>query len=213
MRQILFKRGVLITLLALWCVILSAGATLAESRGQSSTIQTSAAKDVDLEIKLYLLVASNAAGESAKLPPQLEAVVRQLRSVLPLTHYRWAATFMNRVNNGSSSNIKGIAGPLLGTTAPTSGTPSFYDLMMNKVSLSTDANGQELVRIVLHFGARLPIMTGGGGPNTVPTINYESTGISTTVNIKENEPVVVGTMSLGATNDMLVLVVSVKRIA
>jgi hypothetical protein len=69
----------------------------------------------------------------------------------------------------------------------------------------------------MHFGARLPIMAGSSASSSSSsgsqTVNYEGTGISTTLSIPENEPVVVGTMSLGPTNEMLVLVVSVKRIS
>jgi hypothetical protein len=218
MSLIEFKRRMFISLLALCCVLSMAGAALAEGRSQSATASTSTSavkdvdKDVDVEIKLFLLVASNAAGETAKPPAQLDAALRQLNSSVPFKSYRWAGTFVSRVNNGSSSSTKGVAGPLLGTTLPTSGTPSFYDLILNNVSLTMGAGGQELVRLNLQFGARLPVVSGGGGANSAPTVNYEATGVRTTVSIRESEPVVIGTMSLGASNEMLVLVVVAKKI-
>jgi hypothetical protein len=214
MSLIEFKRGVFVALLALCCVLSMPGLALAEGQSQSATASTStsAGKDVDVEIKLFLLVASSAAGEAAKPPAQLEKALRQLSASVPFNSYRWAGTFISRVSNGSGSTTKGIAGPLLGTTPPTSGTPSFYELLLNNVSLTTGAGDQELVRLNLRFGARLPVTVGGGGANSAPLINYEATGVNTTVNIRESEPVVVGTMSLGASNEMLVLVVVAKRV-
>jgi hypothetical protein len=206
-----FKRRMFICTLALCFVLTSAGAALAQ--GQSSTSSLSSAErkgDVDLEVQLHLLLASNTAGEGAKLPAKFDAVVKQLSSTLPYSHYRWASTFLNRVNIKGNSSIKGIAGPLLATTAPSSATPSFYDLMIGNVGLTTGTAGQELIRFNLRFGARLPVVVGGGA--AAPTVNYESTGIDTLISVRENEPVVVGTMSLGPSNETLVLVVSVKKI-
>ncbi|HEV2916040.1 MAG TPA: hypothetical protein VGX92_22360 [Pyrinomonadaceae bacterium] len=208
-----FKRELFICALLL-CSVLSgtsmAQATKGISTGSASNDDLKAA--VDLEIQLHLLVASNAAGEGAKLPAALDATSRQLRSALPFTNYRWAATYINRVSNGAASSIRGIAGPLLGTTSQSSQTPSFYDMQLNDVMLTSDARGVEVVQLRIHFGARLPIVAGPGSGTTGPLINYESTGISTFVRIKENEPVVIGTMSLGPSNEMLVLVVTAKKL-
>jgi hypothetical protein len=211
MSLIRFKRRMFVPLFALCCVLLMSGVVLAEGQNQAATTSAAAAKDVDLEIKLYLLVGSNGGGDAAKPPALLDRAVRQLNSSLPFSSYRWAGTFISRVSNGTSSSTKGLAGPLLGTTPPTSGTPSFYDLLLNNVSLTTGAGGQELVRLTLQYGARLPVAVGGGA-NVPAAINYEGTGVRTTVSIREDEPVVVGTMSLGASNEMLVLVVVARRI-
>ena len=209
-----FKQVVFICSIMLCCVLASASLAQAQGQGQTSTASTTR-EDVDLEVKLELIVASNSAGEGAKLPPQLDATIKQLRASLPYSHYRWAATFINRVNNGADSTTKGIAGPLLGTTPPTSSVPSFYDLVLSDVSLASSGTRQALVHFRMHFGARLPIVVGssGAGSGSSQSVNYEGTGISTTLSIRENEPVVVGTMSLGPSNEMLVLVVSVKRIS
>lgn len=215
MSLIEIKRRAFVTLLALCCLLLTTGAVLAEGQDQAASPSTSAPalKDIDLEIRLYLVVASNAGGETAKPPAQVETALRQLSSSLPFNSYRWAGTFINRVSNGSSSSIRGVAGPLLGTTPPSSGTPSFYDLQLSNVSLRAGAAGQSLVRISLHFGARLPVTVGGGGQSAQPTVNYEGTGVNTTVSVRENEPVVVGTMSMGAANETLVLVVAARRVS
>jgi hypothetical protein len=103
----------------------------------------------------------------------------------------------------------------LGTTPPTSSIPSFYDLLLTDVTLVSSGTQQGLVHFRIHFGARLPIVVGSssGSSGSSQAVNYEGTGISTSLSIRENEPVVVGTMSLGPSNEMLVLIVSVKRIS
>lgn len=209
----LFKQGVIVTSLVLCCLLTSASTASAQGQLQASTASATRSEDVDLEVQLQLIVASNGAGEGAKLPPQFDATVRQLRNSLPFNNYRWAATFISRVSNGANSSTKGIAGPLLGTTPANSGTPSFYELQLTDVNLVAGGTGQALVHFRLHFGARLPVIAGSNTSNSPAAINYEGTGISTALSIKENEPVVVGTMSLGPSNEMLVLVISVKRIS
>jgi hypothetical protein len=202
------------------CLVLTIeGLARAQDSGQTTTATSSSTarkEEVDLEIQLHLLVASNGAGgEAAKLPAMFEPAVRQLRSSLPYSNYRWAATFINRVSNGTSSSNRGVAGPLLGTTPPTSVTPSFYDWMLTDVRLVSGLNAAQLVRLRLHFGARLPLRMGAAdsaSSNAVPVISYESTGIDTTISIRENEPMVIGTMSSGPSNEMLVLVISAKKL-
>ncbi|HEY6186830.1 MAG TPA: hypothetical protein VIW80_04065 [Pyrinomonadaceae bacterium] len=213
MRQSQFKHGVLICLLMLCSLLTGASVASAQRQEQTSTTSTTLNEDVDLEVQLQLVVASNGAGEGAKLSPQLEAAIRPLRTTLPYSNYRWAATFINRVTNGAHTITKGIAGPLLGTTPPTSSVPSFYEVSFTDVILAPSGTRPQLVHFKLHFGARLPVMVGGGGSNTAQAVNYENTGITTSLSIPENQPVIVGTMNLGASNDMLVLVISVKKIS
>lgn len=213
MRQSQFKHGVFICLLMLCSLLNGASVASAQRQEQTSATSTTRNEDVDLEVQLQLIVASNGAGEGAKLSPQLEATIRQLRTSLPYSNYRWAATFINRVSNGSHTTTRGIAGPLLGTTPPTSSVPSFYELAFTDMMLVSSGTRPQLVHFKLHFGARLPVMAGGGGSNSPQAVSYENTGITTSLSIPENEPVIVGTMNLGASNEMLVLVISVRKIS
>ena len=50
------------------------------------------------------------------------------------------------------------------------------------------------------FGARVPIQVSGAiaaNGAVAPTINYEPTGVSTDVSMREGEPVIVGTLNIG----------------
>ena len=56
------------------------------------------------------------------------------------------------------------------------------------------------------------MMASPDGPMlSVPTINYEPTGVSTDVSMREGEPVIVGTLNIGPSGDAIILVVSAKR--
>lgn len=63
--------------------------------------------------------------------------------------------------------------------------------------------------------SRVPVQTGATVASTgnfpVPLINYEPTGLHTDISLNEGEPVVVGTLNVGPSGDVLVVVISVKR--
>jgi hypothetical protein len=65
-----------------------------------------------------------------------------------------------------------------------------------------------------NFGARIPIQTPGAiaaNGTVAPTVNYEPTGVSTDISMRESEPVIVGTLNIGPSGDAIILVVSAKR--
>jgi hypothetical protein len=171
--------------------------------------------ETNLDTQLYLLVATNQSVEDTKLPAALEPLVKQLRPSLPFKNYRLAATLINRVKNNGRLNLKWIGGPLGVSTAPTI-NPSFNEFKVVGVKLVTDAAGQMIVRMEgFSFGARIPIQTGAAtlasNVAAAPTVNYESTGLSTDISMREGEPVVVGTLHVGPSGDAIILVMSAKR--
>ena len=171
--------------------------------------------EVNLDTQLYLVIATNQQVDDAKLPTNLEPVVKQLRAALPFRNYRLAATLINRVKNEGRLNLQWVAGPLLGSAAASVQTPSFNEFRVNQVKLTTDANGRDLVRMDgFRFGARIPIQTGttvASNSPSAPIINYENTGLNTDISMREGEPVVVGTLNLGPSGDAIILVMTAKR--
>ena len=145
-------------------------------------------------------------------PPPFDSLVKHLRPSLPFKNYRLAATLINRVKNNGRLNLKWVGGPLGVSNAP-SMNPSFNEFKILGVKLATDASGQSVVRMEgFNFGARIPIQTGlvaSNGPP--PSINYEATGLSTDISMREGEPVVVGTLNVGPSGDAIILVMSAKR--
>jgi hypothetical protein len=200
---------------------------LAQSSDQAS--QTERKDDeTNLDTQLYLLIATNQAVYDAKLPAALDPVMKQLRAALPFKNYRLAATLINRVNNGGSLNLKWVGGPLRGpqpgslagvvdlaTGAVSASTPSFNEFRVNRVRISRDAEGQQVVRMEgFGFGARIPIQTASAVASNAPAapiFNYEPTGLNTDISMREGEPVLVGTLNVGPSGDAIILVMSAKR--
>lgn len=171
--------------------------------------------EINLDTQLYLLIATNQEVDDAKLPSNLEPVVKQLRASLPFKNYRLAATLINRVKNHGRLNLQWVGGPLLASAAASAQTPSFNEFKVNQVKLITDANGRDVVRMDgFRFGARIPIQTGtaiaSNGP-AAPILNYENTGLNTDISMHEGEPVIVGTLNVGPSGDAIILVMTARR--
>ncbi|MGH9901732.1 MAG: hypothetical protein ACRD68_07970, partial [Pyrinomonadaceae bacterium] len=137
----------LVCALSLGGVLANPSDVLSFQQAGAAPVASSAARaleDVDLEVQLQLLIATNAEGAGAKLPAHLDATVKQLRSTLQLANYRMGATFLHRVRNGRGLDVKGTGSVLPVTPAANNPyTPSFYNFVMSPVELKIDGAGQE----------------------------------------------------------------------
>jgi hypothetical protein len=170
----------------------------------------------NLDTQLYLIVGTNQDVEDARLPASLEPVVRQLRASLPFKNYRLAATLINRVKNEGRLELNWIGAPPASPLAAASNvTPSFSRFSIRQVKLVRNAENQTIVQMVgFNFGARIPIQTTpslAANGAIAPAFNYEPTGLSTDISMREGEPVIVGTLNVGPSGDAIILVVSAKR--
>jgi hypothetical protein len=212
MRKILFT----ITLATILFTGLSAAQQQVMAQGNEPLeVKAKQEDQTNLDTQLYLLVATNSAVDDAKPPVALDAVIKQLRATLPFKNYRVSATLINRVKSDGRLNLKWIGGPVIGSAASTTQTPSFNDFRVNNVKLVRDADGGYIVRMEgFGFGARIPIITGStvasNGP-AGPIINYENTGLNTDISMREGEPVIVGTLNVGPSGEAIILVMSAKR--
>jgi hypothetical protein len=215
MDGIRIHRIALVVLLTCCAILLLPAASQAQADNASAA--TARESNVDLECQLHLLVASNAAGESAKLSAPLEAIARELRPLLPFANYRLGATFLGRVKNGRPLSVKGVGRTLLVTPAlESSVNPTFYEISAGMVSLKTDAGGREVIQMSpFRFGLRIPLQTSmvrsSDNSESSSGVLYEPVGITTDVTMHEGEPVVVGTLDAGRPNETLVLVLVAKR--
>jgi hypothetical protein len=134
---------------------------------------------------------------------------------LPFKNYRLAATLINRVKNEGRLDLTWIGGPFATAGAATSQTPSFSQFKVQTVRLVRNKDGEQIVQMQrFNFGARFPIQTIGAvaaNGAIAPAFNYESTGLSTDISMREAEPVIVGTLNVGPSGDAIILVVSAKR--
>jgi hypothetical protein len=169
-----------------------------------------------IEVQLHLLIASKSAdGEGEKLPTSLDPIIRQLRATFTFKSYRLAATLLNRVKNNGKLSLRWVGGQLLPqSSAATNSTPGFNEFRVNNVRLVQDEEGHDAIEMLdFNFGARIPIQISSiaSNGNTAPVIQYENTGISTDITVREGEPTVVGTLNVGPSGDALIIVVSARR--
>src|SRR5215813_7470654 len=174
------------------------------------------ADDANLDTQLYLIVGTNQDVDDSKLPASLDPVMRQLRASLPFKNYRLAATLINRVKNEGRLELNWIGAPPASPLAAASNvTPSFSQFRVRQVKLVNNSENQTLVQMAgFNYGARIPIQTTpslAANGTIAPAFNYETTGLSTDISMREGEPVVVGTLNVGPSGDAIILVVSAKR--
>ena len=168
-----------------------------------------------LEVQLHLIVARKTAdGEDEKLPAAFDAVVKQLKATFSFKSYRLATTLLNRVRNGGRLSLRWVGSPLLASAAATAATPGFNEFNIQGVKLVQDENGRDVVQMSnLNFGTRIPIQTSSvatvGG--STPVVQYENTGITTDISMREGEPTIIGTLNVGPSGDALIIVVMARR--
>ena len=205
--------GAMVAVLLVALIIVSTGSNV---RAQASSQQQPEVKEdeTNLDTQLFLLVATNQPVSDEKLPASLDGVVKQLRATLPFENYRLAATLINRVKNDGRLDLSWIGGPVA-TTAGSSSTvnPSFSQFKVRNVKLARNSQGETVVQMAgFNFGMRIPIQVGQVAVNGgIPAINYENTGLSTDISVREGEPVIVGTLNVGPSGDAIILVVAAKR--
>jgi hypothetical protein len=197
-------------LLAAVFILASTVCVNAQSTAQQPDVKED---ETNLDTQLYLIVATNQSVADEKLPASLDSVVKQLRATLPFKNYRLAATLINRVKNEGRLDLSWIGGPMAAGGSTSVITPSFSQFKVRQVKLTRNAAGEQLVQMAgFNFGARIPIQVGAvAAAGAVPPTNYENTGLSTDISIREGEPVIVGTLNIGPSGDAIILVVSAKR--
>ena len=212
------RRFLSMMLLALCLLAAVVNVQAQDSNTAQTTTKQAETKDdeINLETQLYLIVGTNGDVPDAKMPATLDTVVKQLHATLPFKSYRLAATMINRVKNEGRLELRWIGGPMTLAAGPAPAlNPSFSNFNVRQVRLVQASDGQQRVQMLgFNFGARVPIQVSGAiaaNGAVAPTINYEPTGISTDVSMREGEPVIVGTLNIGPSGDAIILVVSAKR--
>jgi hypothetical protein len=196
------------------CCFIIADERVALAQEQGATTAGAMREEVNYDVQLDLIVASNNGAEKGGVPESLSGIVKQLRASLPFTSYRLTTTFINRVKDGGTLETMGVGSSLLATTIGP-GTPTFYNFNLSQVKMERDARGQPFIRIPkFRFNLRMPIITGttlaSAGNASSPVINYEAVGISTEISIREAVPTLVGTLTTSRPEELMLLFISMK---
>jgi len=153
----------------------------------------------NIELTFHMLLAS-AQGESSAIPPDLTGVAQQLRNVFGLKSIRVLETAVMRGREGQQMETSG----LVALPVKVDATPQ-YNIRLQKL-LTSPSEKAVLVRIdKLEFRVSIPSLKIGG-----QGLTYDSASISTNVDVREGQKVVVGKSGLDATAQSVFLVVSAK---
>ena len=153
----------------------------------------------------------------------MEAVARQLKATLPFAGYRVSTSFLNRVRDGGSVEVSGVGGPMLfaqpaGAAANPGVSPTFFSFSLSRVKLITGDDGQPYIRLdKFRLGLRVPVQTATtrveGSTQGHPVIQYQDTGLTTEVSVREGTPTVVGTLAASRPDELFVVVLTIRRAA
>ena len=151
----------------------------------------------DIELRMHVLIATNAGAAENQYQAEIADVVKQLQSTLSYKSYSTIATIVQRVKDGSY-HVSGrgsaeIAGRMVDREQPVTAQ---YTYGMQSVSLVSDSSGVFTVQLressfELNAGSYVGSAT-----------------IRTGLSVRDGEKVVVGTVTLG--NKGLILVLSAK---
>ncbi len=211
-------------ILLVCAIVICAGAQAAlaqEANPPQKAANASLREDeTNLDIQLFLVLATNREVEDGKLPNTLQPVITRLRDAMNFKHYSLAASLLNRVRHNGRLETTWVGGPMLAPVSSPMGNPSFNEFTAGRVRLEKDANGRDVIQMVeFRFGARVPIITAQPtttnastiAPGGFPVISYQPVGLRTDISMSEGVPVIAGTLNVGPSGDAIIVVVSAKR--
>ena len=152
----------------------------------------------DVELRVNVLIASNAEGVANQYPRDLGDVVKQLQATLSYKNYLNVATLVQRVKAGSRGiGMQGVA----------------------EVAESTQGKDGELNRAYSFRAQQLTLIAEPSGGTTAQLSNVQfdlyrqgpNAEIRTDISLRNGEKVVVGTTTLGNRGLILVLSATVQK--
>jgi hypothetical protein len=151
----------------------------------------------NVEVTIYLLSALGQPSAAA-LPAELESVVKQLKGMFSYKGYQLIDTLVIRCREGLGGEASSVVD-----------RPSKIDvktisqIKFRSASASTDAKGRVIRIDQLKVGLKVPVVHDG-------KFNYIDTGISTDVDIREGQKVVVGKANMDGSDRASIVVLSAK---
>ena len=152
-------------------------------------VPAAAPKDVDLIV--YLVLASQQADGSGGIPTELQPVANELKGVLSFKSFRMLDTILLRTQPGNKATASGV---IAGARADTPKTQ--YDFTVRPSTVTEDPKGRLIRLDSLTLNLHLP-----GGL---------AAGIYTEITVREGQKVVVGKSNMGGADQALILVITAK---
>ena len=166
-----------------------------------SRLDVAAAAPKNIDLTCYLMIGTEGDGTGGSLPKDLDSVVAQLKNAFPFKTYRVMDVLTMRGRTGQRLNTSSQGGTMQAGGA-TQALPVYSQFAINSATVGADGS---TVRIDgIRTSSRVPITNPSGG------VNYQDLGISTDVDIKEGQKVVIGRM--GITHDQALFLVLMAKV-
>jgi hypothetical protein len=156
----------------------------------------------DVELTFYLLIASEKPGPGETLPPTLSPVLTQLRGIFQYKDYRLLQTSFVRVRDGERVSTSG----LLPTMNPDVKVNPTYSIQANRVRVAPDDKDSSVRLEQLAVQLKIPVMT------SAQSIDMTTANISTDVDIRDGQKIVVGKANVTSAQDAVIVVVTAKLV-
>jgi hypothetical protein len=150
----------------------------------------------NIELTAYYVVGNDSESAGSPVPKDLDNVIVQLKNAFPFKAYHLLDTLTLRMRSGFGASENSASEPV-GTY------PIKTSIRIGNATVNADNSTVKVDR--LHAGASVPIeigrfQPGVGGAATNPNniqYSYQDLGLDADVDIKENQKVVVGRLSIG----------------
>lgn len=156
----------------------------------------------NVELTFYIVIAMPKADQPTSIPPELEAVTKQLKGVFSYQAFRVLDTMILRCRDGQGAQASGAGPPPAGSSA--SGQITTIQVRVRTVSVTPGSAGPVIRLNGLKLGARVPLSIPGGG------WQFFDTGFNTDIDVREGQKVVVGKANIDSSNDAMIAVVTAK---
>lgn len=203
----MYKPNTLIKFLFITAAIVFGGVSI-------SAQATAAAGDRSYEATLFVLIGSDDDAQRGDLPKSVDGVAKQIRDTFTFKNYRLMNTYYGRLANNGSLDYKSVSS--LKNVSTELDSPTFLDWQLANFKAEPAGSGRDSLSVqMFRFGARVPIVVSqihAGDGRTNPVTNYESVGLTLNrLNIAENSPTLIGTISLPRTTGTVFLVLVIKQ--
>lgn len=155
----------------------------------------------NLEVTLHILKGTKSVTDTSTFPASLQPVLKQLQGTLKFQGYQFVTTFTNRTLDGNPLEGNGLV--LYGVATDQTPKPDDKSSLRYKISrvrMTTDGDAKELFQLT-NFNVSLAVLVNN---------SYRDLGFNTSLSLRENEQVVVGTTNIG--DEAVIVVVSVKKV-
>jgi hypothetical protein len=155
---------------------------------------------LNVDVTVYLMSALGTPSSNA-VPPELEAVVKQLKNTFSYKGYQLIDTEVMRVRAGQGGEVSGVV-----NGAPSvAGNKTISQVKFRSASVSMDEKGRAIRIDGLKVGLRIPVAAGDN-----KSFQYLDTGLNTDVDIREGQKVVVGKANMDGSDSASIVVLTAK---